>query len=1122
LNSNAPHERICLIDENADRPLRSLGRIVAEKLEAGFRCVCLLNERDVAAYNRSLAEAGVDADGATARDALVCFPLNELLAEAEDPTGQVFELLGRECAFAGSAGFSGLLFWLDMDDLPASCISPPMFDDLLNADEHPERVTVICAFDRSGSAPERVLEALHQHPFVQVGRRVQPSPLYGTPPTPNERDRPEETLEQVLRQLRATEASLANAEMASAVELALLDAIPDPFFTVDHEQRFLYVNATARRLWGRWSNDLIGTPVWEAFPDAVGIFGYDQIQGAIEDRQPRQFEIDSGYLGYWTEVRVLPFRDGLAITYRDISQRKATEAALAKRAEQQVAVADLGRLALSAPGYDRLLREAVTAVARTLDVEYVNVLEVVSRESGFRLTAGSGWRDGLVGNLLIDGGTASLAGFTLLVGEPVIVEDLTQETRFRSPEFLIDHGVRSGISVVIGGLEQPYGILGSHSRRTLRFTQDDVFFLQSVANILGTAFDRSRTEQLLRHHAAIVRSSEDAIIGESLDGIITSWNDSANRMFGYTEEEALGQPITIIYPPGQYAGAYEVLERVKQGQRIEQMETIRRRKSGELFDASISVSPIRDTSDRIIGAAKIERDISDRTRAEAEQRASEERLQLALDAGKMGTWDWEIESGELEWSSNMIQMHGLRPEDFHGRFEDFAERVHPDDRDRVFKQLQASMDGDGLFQTEYRNLRPDGSMQWLEARGRLSRARLDQPSHMSGVCIDVTEQVRLRQQIARFAAAAVAERDQLQQVIDVIPEGVVIVTGEGKIGMTNEAAREIWSDQLSEIDLRAHTRYEGPLDPNGPRRFEDLPIWRSILTGEFVLGEQISVMRTGASEPTQLLFNSAPLRDERGRITAAVTTFQDITAIKDFERQKDEFLQTISHDLKNPLTSIKGNAQLLKRRARASASGLVSIVERIEGSTDQATALIDELLDITRLQMGRPLDLVRKPTLVNDLVRRTVDEFRVTSNRDRFRIVTRQDVIVGALDEHRMARVLSNLLSNAVKYSDPDSEIVVTTSVPDPIDAWLEISVHDHGMGIPASDLPLLFERFRRGSNVQGQIRGSGLGLASCKQIVEQHGGTIMVESEEGHGSTFTVRLPLAEISNLSERANPG
>lgn len=939
---------------------------------------------------------------------------------------------------------------------------------------------------------------------------------------PAENDHPDEVLDRILRSLRQNVTSARAIGTRAIDEAMLLDAIPDPFFIVDGDQRFRYVNATALRLWKQSSNDLIGTPLWEVFPDAVGIFGYEQIQSVLEDGIPRQFEIESGYLGYWTEVRILPLRDGLAITYRDISQRKATEAALANRARQQAVVAELGRQALSGLGFEHLLHESASAVRETFDVDYVNVLEMASRESGLRLVAGVGWRDGLVGSLLVDTDLSSLAGFVLAVGEPVIVEDLTQETRFHCPEFLVDHGVRSGLSVVIGGQGHPYGVLGAFARQLVRFTQDDVNFMQAVANILATAFDHSRAEQLLRHHAAIVRSSEDAIIGESLDGIITSWNDAAHLMFGYSEEEALGKPITIIYPPDRYAGAYEVLERVKQGLRIEQMETVRRRKNGELFDASISVSPILDTDGQIIGAAKIERDISDRKRVEAERRASEERLQLALDAGKMGTWDWELASGRLEWSPNMVEMHGLQPDDFQGRFEDFSERVHPDDRERVLSQIQAVLNGDELFQTEYRNLRPDGSVQWLEARGRVSRGRLDQPDHLSGVCIDVTEQVRLRQQIARFAAATAAERDQLQQVIDVIPEGVVIITAEGQIGMSNEAARDIWADQLSDIEIRAHAMYEGPPNPVGPRRFADLPVWRSIVTGEYLLGEQIIVARPGASEPIQLLFNSAPLRDERGRITAAVTTFQDITVIKDFERQKDEFLQTISHDLKNPLTSIKGNAQLLKRRAHASTSDLVPIVERIEMSSDQATALIEELLDITRLQMGRPLDLVRKPTLVNQLVRHIVDEFRVTSDRHRFRIVTGQDMIVGSFDEHRIARVLSNLLSNAVKYSDPESEIVITTSVPDDVGEWLEISVLDHGIGIPESDLPLLFQRFRRGSNVEGQIRGSGLGLASSKQIVEQHGGTITVDSEEGRGSTFTVRLPLAALSELDTRQNEG
>ncbi|HEX3722607.1 MAG TPA: HAMP domain-containing sensor histidine kinase, partial [Nitrolancea sp.] len=230
---------------------------------------------------------------------------------------------------------------------------------------------------------------------------------------------------------------------------------------------------------------------------------------------------------------------------------------------------------------------------------------------------------------------------------------------------------------------------------------------------------------------------------------------------------------------------------------------------------------------------------------------------------------------------------------------------------------------------------------------------------------------------------------------------------------------------------------------------------------------------------------------------------------KEFERQKDEFLQTISHDLKNPLASVKGNAQYLRRKARNSSTELMPIVDRIESSTDQAVALIDELLDLTRVQMGRPVDLVRKPTNICQLVRQTVEQHQATSDVHHLQVLSMEEEIVALLDEMRIARVLSNLISNAIKYSGTEREILVATSSRFDGQLWAEISIHDHGIGIPPDDLPRLFERFRRGSNVQGQIRGSGLGLASAKQIVEQHGGTISVESVVGEGSTFTVRLPL-------------
>jgi signal transduction histidine kinase len=290
---------------------------------------------------------------------------------------------------------------------------------------------------------------------------------------------------------------------------------------------------------------------------------------------------------------------------------------------------------------------------------------------------------------------------------------------------------------------------------------------------------------------------------------------------------------------------------------------------------------------------------------------------------------------------------------------------------------------------------------------------------------------------------------------------------------------------------------------------DELPTHRSTMRGERVVGEQLSIRNGTTGELIPLLVNSAPVRNDEGEITGAVTTFQDITTFKEFERQKDEFLQTLSHDLKNPLTSVKGNAQFLRRRALRQGLDLLPVIDRIESSAVQAVVLIDELLDLTRLQMGRPVELVRSRTNLIQLVTELAEQQAATSRFHLIRVQSRHMELIGHVDEIRVARVLSNLLNNAIKYSPDNSEIVIEVDAPIDDPGWVEIRVIDQGIGIPEEDLPRLFERFRRGSNVEGQIRGSGLGLASSKQIVEQHGGRIIVRSVEGEGSTFTVLLPL-------------
>jgi signal transduction histidine kinase len=226
---------------------------------------------------------------------------------------------------------------------------------------------------------------------------------------------------------------------------------------------------------------------------------------------------------------------------------------------------------------------------------------------------------------------------------------------------------------------------------------------------------------------------------------------------------------------------------------------------------------------------------------------------------------------------------------------------------------------------------------------------------------------------------------------------------------------------------------------------------------------------------------------------------------------RDELLSVVSHDLKNPLATIKGYAQLLRRRiARIDSpesARLLDGLNKIDGATTRMSEQIAELLDTARLHASQPLDMDRQPIDLVELIQQVTAEHQQTTQQHTIQLTSAVEQLIGSYDMARVERVFANLLRNAIKYSPQGGEIAVElTHEPS---GWAVVVVRDQGIGIPADDLPRIFERFHRAGNVAGQIQGTGIGLSSAHQIVEQHGGTISVVSEEGVGSTFTVRLPL-------------
>lgn len=392
---------------------------------------------------------------------------------------------------------------------------------------------------------------------------------------------------------------------------------------------------------------------------------------------------------------------------------------------------------------------------------------------------------------------------------------------------------------------------------------------------------------------------------------------------------------------------------------------------------------------------------------------------------------------------------------------------------------------------------------------------------------DVTDLVLARTRMEELADAAVEERDRLQQVLDALPEAVLIADATSTFVMANQAAEEILGRQtvghpvpVDGTDAFAAfgaTRLDGSPYPSA-----ELPLERALLRGEVVRGDQLLLrnMRTGRDVP--ILANSAPLRNASGAITGAVVVFQDIAEIKQIERSRDEFIAVVSHDLKNPLTAIIGLSQLLIRRASKAQDGetprLLEALRTIGETANQMNRQIRELLDSSWLQMGRPLDLEIAPVDLVGLMGRLVAAYEQSSDRHSIRLQVALPDLVAPIDEARIERALANLLVNALKYSPAGGAITVSLQRERLAGAPVAVvRIDDQGVGIPAGELPRVFERFFRASNAVGQFSGTGLGLAGVQQVVRQHGGTVDISSVEGQGTSVRVLLPLDAGATVTE-----
>ncbi|HEY6214642.1 MAG TPA: PAS domain S-box protein [Vicinamibacterales bacterium] len=551
----------------------------------------------------------------------------------------------------------------------------------------------------------------------------------------------------------------------------------------------------------------------------------------------------------------------------------------------------------------------------------------------------------------------------------------------------------------------------------------------SLAGISKISRDISATLEASQRLAAIVESSDDAIVSKDLDGTIRSWNPAAERMFGYTAGEAIGRPIFIIIPRDRHDEERTVLDRLRRGEKVDHFETVRCRKDGSCFPVSLTVSPLRSPDGEVVGASKIARDITDRRRAEERAGRANQR---ALFLGQMmealsKSLDYEKTLKSIAWLAvpTLADWCAVDVVQKSGEIERLAV-AHVDDRK-------------------------------IELAKQISRRYEDSSSPYSAPHVIRTATPVLLADITDDMIVAAAKGDQ------------------ERIRLT----RQLGLKSYICVPLVASGRALGALTfvaAESHRRFTD----------------------------DDLRF----AEDVASRAAMAVENARSFRQLDEANRLKDEFLATLSHELRTPLNAILGYARMV-RSGLIAPEKMAGALETIERNSTALTQMVDDLLDVSRIVSGK-MRLAVQPVEVPVILQEAVQTVMPAAEAKRIKIHTVIDPLVSPIagDPDRLRQIVWNLLSNAIKFTPKEGNVQVRL---ERINSSVEIVVSDTGVGMSADLLPHIFERFRQGEGgFSRQHSGLGLGLAIVRNLVEMHGGSIYASSDgPGTGSTFRVRLPV-------------
>ena len=664
----------------------------------------------------------------------------------------------------------------------------------------------------------------------------------------------------------------------------------------------------------------------------------------------------------------------------------------------------------------------------------------------------------------------------------------------------------------------------------------DIQGIRKAVRFVGTTLDvtdRKQAEETTGRLAAIVESSDDAIIGKTLDGTILSWNHGAEKLYGYSAQEAVGKSILMLLPPDHHDELLHILKKLERGERITQCETVRVRKDGTPLEVALTISPLLDEKGRVVGASTIARDITARKRSEAALRERKARhraiLEASLDAiitiDERGTIKSTNPATERMFGYSAAEMVGcnvnmLMTAPHHERHDAYLANY--------LRTGQRKIIGIGREVTARRK---DGSVFPMDLS--VSEIVLNGQRMFLGLVHDVTErkraedalrhardelEVRVRQRTAELIAAndnLKQERYLFETLMDYLPHNIYFKDAANRFLRINKA-------MVGYFGLRKAAEAVGKSDLDFfaaehalQAMADEQEIFRS---RQPVLDkEEKEVWPDG--RVTWVATTKMPLYDEAGRIVGTFGISRDITERKQAaealraakeeaeaaNRAKSTFLANMSHEIRTPMNAIIGMTELvLDTSLSAQQREFLTIVGE---SAEALLGVINDILDFSKIEAGKML-LDCHPFDLREHLGDTMKTLAFRADRKGVELLCHvrpgvPDVVVA--DSARLRQVLINLIGNAIKFTEVGEVMVEVEHEAFPGDEIeLHFKVADTGIGIPAEKQTVIFEAFEQADgDTSRRYGGTGLGLAISSRLADLLGGRIWMESQVGRGSTF-------------------